>query len=141
MKLIQKLLIVGLSSVMLFSVALPAYAVDCPDGTVEVSVPPGDINKDGTIDDADHCIPQGTGIEDNVIITYLKAIINFLAIGVGIVTAISLVIAGYQFMSSRDNPQAIQAAVNRFWNAVIALILFVFMYAILNFLVPGGLIG
>ena len=117
---------------------------DCPDGYVELSVAPGDINNDsnGRASIPDNCVSEGSGsLDDNPIITYLKSIINFLAIGVGLVTAISIVIGGFQFMSSRDNPQSIQAAQKRIWNGVIALLLFIFMYAILNFLVPGGLIG
>jgi hypothetical protein len=109
----------------------------CASGEIEVSVSPGDTGGSST-----KCIPEGSGtIQTNPIIVYLKAIINFLAVGVGLVAAISIVIAGFQFMTSRDNPQSVQSAIQRIWNSIIAIALFIFMYAILNFLVPGGLIG
>lgn len=114
----------------------PITGKDVPGTKLAVKI---DVNGDGT---PDECIPEGTGdISTNPIIVYLKGIINFMSIGIGLVAAISIVVAGIQWMASRDNPQAIQAAQKRLWNAVIAILLFIFMYAILNFLVPGGLIG
>ena len=64
---------------------------------------------------------------------------NVLAIGVSLVITIMIVIAGLQYMTSRDNPQAIQAAKTKIINAVIALIAFVFIYAFLQWVVPGGI--
>lgn len=121
-------------------VSQPVYADHC-GSDVTVSVPVGDYNGDGKTDAQDHCVKAGNSVDTNPIITYLKAIINFMAIGIGLVTAISIIIGGFQFMASKGNPQTIQAAQKRIWNGVIAIVLFVFMYAILNFLVPGGLIG
>lgn len=76
--------------------------------------------------------------EENKIITRLQQIINFLSIGVGIVVTGSVVVAGIQWSAARGNPQATQKAVQRLWSAGIALALFVFMWVILNWLIPGG---
>lgn len=104
---------------------------DCGEGEIFVSVGVGDNGK---------CIPAGDGtIENNPIITYLKGIIQFLSVGVGLVITIAIVISGIQYSASRDNPQVVQMATKRLTNAMIALLMFIFMTAIINFLIPGGL--
>ncbi len=71
---------------------------------------------------------------------YIYPLINFLAALVGVAVTISLVIGGIQYGSSAGDPQKVTAAKNRIRNAIIALVTFIFLYALLNFLVPGGLL-
>jgi hypothetical protein len=78
--------------------------------------------------------------KSNVIYSYLAGIIKFLSAGVGLVIVLMIIISGIQYITARDNPQSTEAAKNRLWNALIALFLFIFMFAILNFLVPGGIL-
>jgi hypothetical protein len=73
------------------------------------------------------------------IMRYLNPFIQLLSALVGVVVVISIVIGGIQYSSSAGDPQRAQAAKNRIRNAIIALITFIFLYALLNFLVPGGL--
>ncbi len=70
---------------------------------------------------------------------YLNPAINLLSAAVGIVIAISIVIGGVQYGTSAGDPQQAAAAKARIRNAIIALLVFVFLYALLNFLIPGGL--
>ena len=72
-------------------------------------------------------------------------IINLVVIGINFLSAIagmaivgSIMFAGYQYMTARDNPGAIEAAKKRIVWALVALGLFVFMYALLNYFIPGG---
>jgi hypothetical protein len=65
--------------------------------------------------------------------------INFAAAGVGIIVVIMIIIGGVQYSTSRDNPQAVQAAKTKIINAVIAMICFIFVYAFLQWIVPGGI--
>ncbi|MEX0919562.1 MAG: hypothetical protein WDZ32_00275, partial [Candidatus Saccharimonadales bacterium] len=60
--------------------------------------------------------------------------------GVGIVAVGMIIVGGVQYAAARDNPQAIEGAKKRISNAVIGLILFMFMAAIMNFLIPGGIL-
>jgi hypothetical protein len=100
---------------------------DCGDGELELS--------------SGECInAEGRG-NDNPIIFYLKRIIQFLSGGVGIVIILMIVISGVQYIASTGNPQATASAKNRLTNAIIALALFLMMFAILNYLVPGGLLS
>ncbi len=76
---------------------------------------------------------------NNCITRDIQVAINVLSIGVGVVITIMIVIAGLQYMTARDNPQSIQAAKTKITNAVIALVAFVFVYAFLQWIVPGGI--
>ena len=103
------------------------------DGMIQVSVGIGGGSK---------CIPVGDGsIETNPIITLLKTALRVMSIGVGLVVAASIVIAGIQYSASQGNPQIAAEAKKRLLNAVIGLVMFIFAFALLNFLVPGGVIG
>lgn len=70
---------------------------------------------------------------------YVNPLINVLAALVGVAVVISIVIGGIQYASSAGDPQAASAAKNRIRNALIALVTFIFLYGLINFLIPGGL--
>lgn len=74
------------------------------------------------------------------IINYLVITINFLSAVAVMAIVASVMIAGYQYMTARDNPGQVQAAKQRIIWAMVALGLFIFGYALLNFLVPGGVL-
>lgn len=76
----------------------------------------------------------------NAIIDALFAIIRILSIGVGILIIASMVFAGIQYTTSRGDPQATAKALARISNTFIALLIFLFAYAILNFLIPAGIL-
>lgn len=67
------------------------------------------------------------------------AFIRFLSIGVGVAVVISIIVAGIQYSASEGNPETTQRAKQRIQNAIIGLILYIFIFAIIQFLVPGGL--
>jgi hypothetical protein len=73
------------------------------------------------------------------IVKYLVIFINVLSALVGIVVVIMITIGGIQYSASRDNPQATAAAKQRILNAILALVAFLFMFAFLQWLVPGGI--
>ncbi len=75
----------------------------------------------------------------NPIIDVLFAIFRVASAGVGIVVIGSIIIAGIQYAASRGNPQSTEAAIKRISNALIGLLVYIFMFAIANFIVPGGM--
>lgn len=75
----------------------------------------------------------------DLISKYINPFINFLAALVGVAVVISIVIGGIQYGSSAGDPAKVTAAKNRIRNAIIALVTFLLLYALLNFLIPGGL--
>ena len=70
----------------------------------------------------------------------LFAFIRFLSYGVGLVIVASLTYAGIQYIGSRGDPSANAQAVKRIQANVSALLLFVFAYAILNYIIPGAVL-
>lgn len=88
--------------------------------------------------------PQGevpnTSANGGAIIFYLTQILILLNGLVGAVIVLVLVIAGIQFITSAGDPSRYKAAKTRVQQAITALVLYMFMFAILNFLVPGGIL-
>jgi hypothetical protein len=82
------------------------------------------------------CISEGNPITD-----ILFAIIRFLSAGVGIVVIGSIIVGGMQYIGSRGEPQSTSKAIERIRSSVIALIIFIFGYAILNYIIPGGFLN
>lgn len=76
-----------------------------------------------------------------VIFAYLRIIIAFLSGAVGLVVVMMLVIGGIRYITSAGDPGQIKAAKNQVTNALTGLVLFALMFAILNFLIPGHIIG
>lgn len=66
------------------------------------------------------------------------AIIRLLSDGVGIVVIGSVIVGGIQFSASRSDPQATSAAIGRIRSSLVALLIYIFAFSILNYLIPGG---
>jgi len=78
--------------------------------------------------------------DDCLILKYVVIGINFLSALAGMVIIASIMFAGFQYMTAQDNAGQIEQARKRIIMALTALVLFIFMYALLNFLVPGGVL-
>ncbi len=74
------------------------------------------------------------------IVSYLVRFIQFLSGIVGIIIVIIIAVGGIQYSMAKDNAQEITAAKERIKNAVIALLAYIFMFAFLQWLVPGGIV-
>ena len=74
----------------------------------------------------------------NGIIDLIFAIIRFLSDGVGIVVIASIVVGGIQYIASSGDPNNTNKAIGRIRSSIIALIIYIFAYAILNYLIPGA---
>lgn len=75
---------------------------------------------------------------NNPIVKDLNQAITFLSAVVGIVVVGTIILGGIQYTMAGDNPQALSEAKQRITNGLIALLAFLFMYAFLQWLVPGG---
>lgn len=78
--------------------------------------------------------------QGNPILDMTFAIIRVLSVGVGIVVIGSFIVAGIQYITSAGEPAATAKAIERIRNTFFALLLYIFAYAILNWLVPAGLL-
>jgi hypothetical protein len=107
-----------------------AFNGDCNDGHgVKVGVKIS-ASDNGCVGDAN----------TNPIYFYLRNIIRFAAGLFGLGVTLMIIVAGIQYITSTGNPQGVTSAKNRLANAVISIILFLLMFAILNFLIPGGIV-
>ncbi|HLG90755.1 MAG TPA: hypothetical protein VI336_01155 [Candidatus Saccharimonadales bacterium] len=78
-------------------------------------------------------------LKTNPIVEDINVVVNFLSIGVGVVVIAMIIIGGIQYSIAGDNPQAVNAAKQRIINALIALVAYIFMFAFLQWLIPGGI--
>ncbi|MGD8373764.1 MAG: furin-like repeat-containing protein [Candidatus Woesebacteria bacterium] len=112
----------------------------CPDGyiytTIGVGANPDDPSRP-------NCIKADTGgdVQNNIIVVWLKAILRFLAGGVGIAVVGGIVYGGILRLTAQGNAAQAQKSTTVIINSVIALILFILMYAILNWVIPGGILS
>lgn len=90
------------------------------------------VNCDGSSDPA-KCL-NGNPIFANIVYA-----INIISAGVGVIVTAMIVIGGIQYASAGGNPQKVAAAKTRITNAIIALVAYFFLFAFLQWLVPGGL--
>lgn len=81
------------------------------------------------------CINKGNPIAD---MTF--GIIKFLSAGVGIVVVASIIVGGIQYTTSAGDPQKTAAATKRIRESLIGLLVFIFAYAILNYVIPGAVL-
>jgi hypothetical protein len=79
------------------------------------------------------CRGQGNPIADA-----LFGFIRFLSAGVGLVIVGSIIVGGIQYTGSRGDPQSTAMAINRIRSSLYALLIFIFAYAILNYIIPAG---
>ncbi|MCL2173845.1 hypothetical protein FWH58_00885 [Candidatus Saccharibacteria bacterium] len=105
-----------------------ALAVDCGKTTTFFDWGCKDVNGDGVINE-----------KDNQIIPVLMTIFNWLSMGVGLVVIGGIIYGGITYSTSSGDSGRAQEAVKQIRNAVIALIMYFAMWALLNWLVPGGL--
>lgn len=119
--LLAALLIV--TSVLLMP-ALTASAAPAKCGDVETSIDFG-------------C----TGDTTNSITNIILYVINFLAVGVGIAVVGGIAWGGWVYASANGDAGKAKEGRMIVINAVIGLVLFLVLWAAVNFLVPGGLFG
>jgi hypothetical protein len=137
--------------------ATPAHLVsaDAPgSGSCKIGNEPScasvACDKNSSVDHLDTCgdpAVKGTNPDNvsctkdncNLIDKYINPAVNLLSVFVGLAVTISIVIGGIQYGASAGDPSAVSAAKNRIRNSIIALLAFIFLYAFLQFLVPGGI--
>lgn len=72
---------------------------------------------------------------------YINPAVAFLAALAGVAVVISVIIGAIQYSSAGGDPGKVTAARNRIVESIVALLAFLFLYAFLNFLLPGGVNG
>jgi hypothetical protein len=106
--------------------AAPAYALadSCSNTTTN-----GKVNQTKV----QNCV-QSTPIWHDI-----QDIVNVLSAGVAVIVTGVIILGGVQYTIAGDNAQALQSARQRITNGLIALAAFLFIYAFLQWLIPGGI--
>lgn len=78
-------------------------------------------------------------IDKNPITKWLQFFMNVISVVIVAGSAIMIAVGGLQYTAARDNPQAVQAAKQKIINVFIGLLSYFFLYAFLQWLVPGGI--
>lgn len=126
-----------------FTVALaPAQTAHaaCSQGFQEVSIGfEGAVQQNGN----SWCVPinQGGPISQNPIIVLLRGIVQFMVGGVGLVVVGGIIYGGFLYMTARGNSAQVTKAQETIRNAVIGLLMYIFAFAVLNFVIPGGILN
>jgi hypothetical protein len=69
---------------------------------------------------------------------YINPLISLFSALVGVVVVIAVIIGGIEYSSSAGDPQRAAAARTHITNALLGLFAYIFLYAFLQFLIPGG---
>src|SRR4051812_3857847 len=119
---LQKRLSAGISLGLLLTIPSQALAAS------------SDCNKKNpTSADLSNCL------QTNPIVKDLNLIINFLSAGVGIVVVAIIILGGIQYSAAGGSPDATAKAKQRILNGLIALLAYIFIFAFLQWLIPGGI--
>jgi hypothetical protein len=82
--------------------------------------------------------PSCSGPSCDLIASYVNPVIDLLSIAFGLIAVISIIMGGIQYSASQGDPQKAAAAKSRISNTIIAIFAYLFLYAFLQFLIPGG---
>jgi hypothetical protein len=81
------------------------------------------------------------GKYENVTIRDLTVeIIRFLSFGVGIAVVGGIAAGGVVYATSQGNPAGTQKGITIITNSIVGLLLYLLMFALLQFLIPGGIL-
>lgn len=122
--LISAVLLIGLAG-LFFSTAV--FAEDCGDGLVTSVLP---CNNGSS---------SSGNIEDTGLWGLLMTVINIMSIGVGVLAVGGIVYGSIMYTSAGGSPEKSKKARLMITNVIVGLVLYALMFALLNFLVPGGL--
>lgn len=102
-----------------------------PSGCVKIALP--------ILNGGSSCVANNNA-SGGAIIVYLREVLTLLGAAVGLVIVLMMIIAGIQYITSAGDAGRVKSAKDRIVGAITALVLFMFMVAILQFLVPGGIL-
>ena len=86
----------------------------------------------------EECGKSGSG-DCGLFDKYINPMIVFLSAMVGIAVTIGIVSGGIQYAAAGSDPGAVAKARAKIRNSIFALVAFLFLFALVNWLVPGGL--
>lgn len=83
-------------------------------------------------------IDCGNSTGQDAVVSVLKLVIQIMTAGVGVLAIGAVAFGGVVYASSAGDPGKVKKAYEIWTNTVIGILLFVFLVAITNFMIPGG---
>ena len=114
-----------------------AYAATC--GGVEVSVLNCDNQPGGGGGNNNGGAVNSDDIQNSGVWKLLELVLNVMSGLVLIVAIGGLVYAAIMYASAQDNAGQVQQAIENIRNVVIGIVLYILMYVLLQYLIPGGI--
>lgn len=93
----------------------------------------------GRVDDPALECKDMSDMKCNLVKKYLSPFITFLSALVGLAVVVGIISGGIRIASAEGDPQKLAGGKNQIRGAIIALVFFIFLYAAINWLVPGGI--
>jgi hypothetical protein len=84
------------------------------------------------------CLASDLNSDNCGIIAYLNIAFNFVSGGVTLAIIGNIVLAGIQYSTAQGDPSAVGKSKKRIRDAIIAFIMFLSLYAFIQWLIPGG---
>lgn len=122
------LLLLGMT---IFLAPVSVFAAEVTKDPVSGCETPTAIIKCDIPDDA-------AGVQNSGLWSILIMIINIMTAGVGVLALAGIVYGSVLYTSAGGNQEQVKKAMGIFTNVVIGVIAFAGMWALLNFLIPGG---
>ena len=97
----------------------------------------GDTATDSKCNGDPDCVKDQTAANCGIT-RYLIMFVNILTGMVGVAVVGSIIVGGIQYSMSAGDAQAVGAAKKRISNALLALFIYAFTFAFLQWIVPGG---
>jgi len=79
-------------------------------------------------------------IQHNPIVAWMVFFINTISAIIGFGAVLMIIVAGIEYSSAGDNPSQIQSAKKKITNVFVGLALYISFYALMNWIVPGGIL-
>jgi len=127
---------------MVFSLAFsaPSAYAEPTDGEAVLNDPVTGNDCGGVDTSIIKCDATNTGnkIENNGIWALLLIAINVMTAGVGVLAVGGIVYGSILYTTAEDKADQVNQAINIIRNVIIGLVAFALMWAVLNFIIPGG---
>lgn len=138
--LIVKMLVISvvLSGIFMFNIKLVNASIPVGDNSSQTI--PGGGTGNGPFSNTESGVPtRSKGNADDIYSKIINPAIIVLSAGVVLAVIGSIVIAGIQYTTANGNASAVASAKNRIFISVVVLIMYIFGFALLQWLIPGGI--
>lgn len=102
-----------------------------------ISVPTFATNNLSQFGEVQTNILKGCGERSDGIMCILELVIDIMSIGVGILGVIGISIVGVQYLTAGGSEEKTRKAKRRMFEIIIGIAVYVVMYALLKFFLPG----